>query len=181
DSDLHLRQVDVVSGHVGAAGPVIAVGDTRVLALQIPLPAMEGALDFADAAGTRLQLTATMRAHIVESLNSVRSGSDHDRRLVIDVIGDIPADLGYLLQAARDLPDARPQALVLEVGELKGGVMLLGNEVTSDRRQFAMANQLSRILRRTVHQCSPARPAPLRMRSGMRPGAAISAYYAQHR
>src|SRR6202035_1865199 len=45
DSHLHLRQVDVAAGHVSAAVPITAVRDARVLALQIPLPAVEGALD----------------------------------------------------------------------------------------------------------------------------------------
>ncbi len=53
----------------------------------------------------------------------------HDRnRLVADLVLEEPAGLVDLLGPARDLPDARPQPVELEVGERRGRVPLLGQE-----------------------------------------------------
>ncbi len=55
-------------------------------------------------------------------------GAHDDDRVVTDRILEERAGPLELLFAARDLPDARPEPLELELGELVGRVALLGQE-----------------------------------------------------
>src|SRR6201999_4668155 len=69
------------------------------------------------AMAARGDLDAAMAAGVVESLHPAL-GADQDHRLVEDLVLDPVADLGDLLQPAGHLPDARPQALPLQLEEL---------------------------------------------------------------
>ena len=61
---------------------------------------------------------AAVRAHVVERLHRAVTLAHDDDRLVADLVLDPVAGSRDLLQAARHLPDMRPQVLLLELEEL---------------------------------------------------------------
>ena len=59
---------------------------------------------------------AAVHAHVVVGGELVGSGAHHDDRIVEDVVGQVAADLGDLLDAADLLPDLAPQLVPLGAG-----------------------------------------------------------------
>jgi hypothetical protein len=59
---------------------------------------------------------AAMRADIVECLDLIGGRADDDDAVVANVVSEEVADIGKVLEAARHLPDARPQLLPLGLG-----------------------------------------------------------------
>ena len=63
-----------------------------------------------------------MQAGVVEGLDGVGVGADDEDRLIADQVFEERPDLGDFLFPAGHLPDAGPQAIELQVGELGAGV-----------------------------------------------------------
>jgi hypothetical protein len=120
-------------GHLEVVGDVVEVLDVDHLddaAVERVPPAVERAPErpVGHVARAFSEPCAAVEARVRECRDRVGAGADNQYRLVADLVLDIVADLGDLLFAARDLPDARPQALVLELEELAREVALLRDQ-----------------------------------------------------
>ena len=109
------REVRLVQ--LSLAEQVLAV-DEGILAVHVETPTVEWAdealrLAIAVAMGQR---HAAVTTGVVKRLHAL-PGPDDDDGLVEDLVFDPIADIRDLLQAARHLPDMRPQALALELVE----------------------------------------------------------------
>ena len=112
-TDLHSLQRNVLI--LQCVPPVLAVDYIHAPALQIELPAVEFAVEAGAVAAAVGQAPAAVRAHIVESLDLIRTGSNDDDGIIDDVVRIEVADLRDILFPAGHLPYAGPQALVLQL------------------------------------------------------------------
>ena len=88
----------------------LALRDVRVRAVLAVAPPVERAGEPALAGPPTLHdLDATMAAGVLERPHLHVIGAQHDDRLIEDLVGDVVARLGDLLEPARHLPDAGPQ------------------------------------------------------------------------
>lgn len=80
------------------------------------------------------QPAATVHTDVVvgpKSVGFVVAGAHHDDRVVEDMVGQVTAHLGQLLDAADLLPDFAPQLVTLGAGIVLGDVRL-----DADRHRF---------------------------------------------
>ena len=76
------------------------------------------------AGGSVHQPAAAMRAHVVVGADLVGRRAHDQDRVVEDVVGEVVADLGDLLDAADLLPHLAPQLVALRPGVVLGNVGL---------------------------------------------------------
>ena len=76
-----------------------------------------------------------MQAGVVEAGDRAGLGPHDDDRVVTDPVFEEVARPVELLLAARDLPDARPEPLELQLGELVGRVALLRQEAVGTHEE----------------------------------------------
>ena len=100
-----------------------------VVSVDAPAPAVERADEGAPIPVAFHQLYAAMAAGVVVGPDVLAVDADHDDRLVEDLVLDVVAGLGDLLESARHLPHPRPEQLVLQRVELRVVVPLLGDPV----------------------------------------------------
>src|SRR5204862_5556377 len=120
-----LLQAGLLTGE--AAGPVLALGDAGVLAVEVVAPSVEAADELpavaAGVPGARRgvdQAAAPVRADVVVRPDLLGAGADHDEGVVHDLVGQVVADLRDLLHPAGLLPDPGPQLVPLGPGVLRG-------------------------------------------------------------
>src|SRR5690606_15659331 len=95
-------------GVVGASEAALpAAGAVLALALQQHARRVRGAA----AAVVADQPPPAVRADVVKRPDRIGRGADDQDRIVGDVVGDVAADLGDLLDPAGLLPDLRPEPL----------------------------------------------------------------------
>jgi hypothetical protein len=95
-------------------------------------PAVVGALELAGEQRTDLggdEPVPAVLAHVVERTDPTVHPAHGDDRLATDLVRDVVAGFGDLVDATGHLPDTRPQRLLLGTGELGRPV-----PVASDRR-----------------------------------------------
>ena len=93
---------DVGAGAVQTIGPAVESAHER---LPRPAERVLGAVGHID------QATAAVHADVVVGGEFVRASSYDDDRVVQDVVGEVAAHLGQLLDPADLLPDLAPQAI----------------------------------------------------------------------
>ena len=96
--------------HVRAAGPVVTVQDADH-AVELPGPAVEAALQLRRRAAAFRQPPPAVLADVVVRADVLRRLAHHDDRFVVDVVGDVVADVRNFLQAAGQLPHLAATAL----------------------------------------------------------------------
>jgi hypothetical protein len=117
----------LVEAHL--AFPVLEIGNVGAFALQVETPAVERTDEFPRAPLARREHSSAMRAGVVEGPDLVRRGSHDDDRILTDLIDELIAHLGDLLLPAGDLPDTRPEPLLLQRSELARDIVLRRNKI----------------------------------------------------
>src|SRR5439155_6814419 len=130
DAGLHRNQIHILPGQAGA--PILPVDDLDVPPIRAEAPAVEGTDELFHSAGTFDEHRAAMRADIVKRPDLLGAGADDDDRIIENVVHDIVAGLGDLLQAAGDLPDLRPEMLAFKLMEAPIEEIDLRHEVVAD-------------------------------------------------
>ena len=122
---------------VGQAHELLAIGHVDEPAVEPVAPAVKRAPDrsLGERAAAFRESSPPMQARVVERVQHAGFGADDRDGLVADRVLEEVARAGNLLLTARDLPDARPQSLLLELGEGAGGVSLLGHEAVRAHEQ----------------------------------------------
>ena len=128
--DAHRRQVGVRRRQ--RALPVVLLTDVRAGAVQTVCPAVESAyerlagpaLGVLGAFGHVDEPAAAVHAHVVVCRKLVCTGPHDDDRVVEDVVGQVTAHLGQLLDPADLLPDLAPQPIPFRPCIFRRGVGL---------------------------------------------------------
>ena len=128
--------VDLDRGEMGVLRcqhtlPVVLLPNVGACAVQSVCPAVESADErllrlaagVLGAFGGVDQTATAVHAHVVvRASNSFGSGAHDDDRVVEDVVGEVAADLGDLLDPADLLPHLAPQLVALGAGVVLGDV-----------------------------------------------------------
>ena len=114
------------------------------------------------------ETSAAVQAGVMEGADGLPVRPNDQDRLVADEVLAEVADLGYLLLATGDLPDARPEALELQLGKLGAGVTLSGNGVVLTD-QHALEIHVVDLLQctKSPHRGQSARSVAMLERVGM--------------
>src|SRR5690606_17858912 len=131
----HRRQGHILGSHGGATLPVLGIQNADVVAVQIPLPGVETAVELVDAAAPLQQFTAAVGTDVVEGANGVVAIPHQDDGLVGDVVHTVVAGGGNVLLPAGHLPYPVPQFALFQLGEFPGDIALLGNEIIAQLEQ----------------------------------------------
>ena len=131
--DLDWGQVRVLRRQ--RAFPVVLLTNVRARAVQSVCPAVESAHEGLAGPAARVfcalgrvdQPPPAVHADVVVGCELVRSGAHDDDRVVEDVVGQVAADLGKLVDPADLLPHFSPQLVALRAGVVLGGVRLDGD------------------------------------------------------
>ena len=102
-------------------------GEVDEGALVVPGPAVERALERRRLAALDPQLRAPVQAAVVVRLDRPVVQAADQQRLVGDVVDRVVAGLGDVDLHATELPGARPEVLVLELGERRRRVAAAGH------------------------------------------------------
>ena len=115
---------------VGDRMEVGCVDDLDDSAVERVAPPVERATErpVGDVPAALGELSAAVQARIRKRGDRVGPAAHDEDGLVADRVLDVVADARDLLLAARDLPDPRPQPLVLEVEELARQIPLFGDQ-----------------------------------------------------
>src|SRR5690606_3111417 len=131
----HRCEAHVLGSHGRATPPVLGVEDANIVAVQIPLPGVETAVELVNATAPLQQFSAPVGADVVEGANGVVAIPHQDDGLVGDVIHTIVAGGGNVLLPACHLPYPVPQFALFQLGEFPGDIALLGNEIIAQLEQ----------------------------------------------
>ena len=120
--DLNRSEMGVLRRQL--ALPVVLLADVRARAVESVCPAVESADERLACSATGIlgtvggvdQPTAAMHAHVVMCLEFVWTRAHDDDRVVEDVVGQVVADLGDLLDPADLLPHLAPQLVAFGAG-----------------------------------------------------------------
>ncbi len=106
---------DVRARTVEAVGPAVKAADKRLSGSSAGVLGALGRVD---------QPAATMHADVVVCVEFLLAGAHHDDRVVENVVGQVTAHIGQLLDAADLLPDLAPQLVALGARIVLGDVCL---------------------------------------------------------